>query len=180
MKPKLPSIVRRGLAYAFDLALLMIVWFAVVKKEFAVSANWSYEFGETVSNFEYLNPGNALLFLGALVLYGTLAEAVTGRTIGKFLVGIKVVAKDGHTAGAKEAALRNILKQVDAALLGAPVLLSERNLSLGDRLAGTVVVGKGGRRFTGSGGRIYRQKDFCRDFRRRFRCGGRWNRARRA
>jgi uncharacterized RDD family membrane protein YckC len=84
----------------------------------------------------------ALLVLG--VGYYTLCEAASGATLGKRMVGIRVVGADGAHVTFGAAFVRNLLRLVDGLffyLVGAIfALTSARGQRLGDRAAGTVVV----------------------------------------
>lgn len=89
--------------------------------------------------------GNAFWALLALGLgYYILCEALTGMTVGKRMVGIRVVAEDGEHVGLAAAVVRNLLRLVDCLffyLVGAIfALTSSRGQRLGDRAAGTLVV----------------------------------------
>jgi uncharacterized RDD family membrane protein YckC len=89
--------------------------------------------------------GNAIWALLALGLgYYIVCEALVGMTVGKRLVGIRVVAEDGEHAGLGPAVIRNLLRLVDGLffyLVGAVfALTSPRGQRLGDRAAGTLVV----------------------------------------
>ena len=73
--------------------------------------------------------------------YFVLSEIVSkGRTLGKKAVGLRVVARDGGTAGFAAYVLRNLLREVD--LFVGVFLMAFDPLSrrLGDRLGGTLVV----------------------------------------
>jgi hypothetical protein len=66
-------------------------------------------------------------------------------TLGKRMVGIRVVEEDGDYVGFGAAVVRNLLRLVDGALTGylaglIAVLVTSRNQRLGDLAAGTVVV----------------------------------------
>lgn len=84
----------------------------------------------------------ALVALG--VGYYTLCEAASGATLGKRMVGIRVVDEDGAHVSFGAAFVRNLLRPVDALffyLVGAVfALTSTRGQRLGDRAAHTVVV----------------------------------------
>lgn len=67
------------------------------------------------------------IFAGALVLfavYHTLAHGLGGATLGKRLVGIRVVRRDGRPPGLGRAALRAVLAVLSLALVGLGVLLA--------------------------------------------------------
>jgi len=71
-------------------------------------------------------------------------EAATGATLGKRLVGIRVVGEDGEHVTFGAAVVRNLVRLVDALffyLVGfVSALLSARGQRLGDRAARTIVV----------------------------------------
>jgi uncharacterized RDD family membrane protein YckC len=78
-------------------------------------------------------------------LYFIIMEGFMGATIGKFLLGIRVVKLDGSRIGLGAAIIRNLLRIIDALptayILGAILIwTSSRKQRLGDRVAHTVVV----------------------------------------
>jgi uncharacterized RDD family membrane protein YckC len=81
------------------------------------------------------------------LLYYTLLEGSLGQTVGKMLLGIKVVREDtGGVPGIGAAAIRNVLRVVDGLfgyLVGFIVVLaSSKRQRLGDMAAHTLVVRK--------------------------------------
>jgi uncharacterized RDD family membrane protein YckC len=90
--------------------------------------------------------------LGTLILliisfgYYALLEGYLGQTLGKMLLGIKVVREDnGEVPGFGAAAIRTVMRVIDvlpfAYLVGfIAVLFSGKNQRLGDMLANTLVV----------------------------------------
>jgi len=89
------------------------------------------------------------LYLGLMFLlmwaYTIVQEACWGRTLGKRVLGLRVVAQDGAPIGWMAAITRNLLRTVDmlpfAYALGLLSSLFDRNgRRLGDLVAGTVVV----------------------------------------
>ena len=81
-------------------------------------------------------------------LYFTILEGISGATVGKSLVKIKVVREDGSMCSFGTALIRNILRIVDALpflyILGMVLIArSDKKQRLGDRLAKTVVVKSG-------------------------------------
>jgi uncharacterized RDD family membrane protein YckC len=76
--------------------------------------------------------------------YYIFAEAFYGQTVGKRIVGIRVVDEDGGQVGFGAAVVRNLLRLVDGLffyLVGALFAFSSpRGQRLGDRAARTVVV----------------------------------------
>lgn len=94
--------------------------------------------------------GHNLLWPGvAAIIYFILFEAITGATIGKFLVGIRVVNEDGSKLTWSSSIVRNVARLVDEFPYFIPYLLgailvwsSPTRQRLGDRWAHTVVVTK--------------------------------------
>jgi uncharacterized RDD family membrane protein YckC len=89
--------------------------------------------------------GSAMLLLIALgVGYYVVCEAATGATVGKRVVGIRVVGEDGDPVTFGAAVVRNLLRIVDGFFfyfIGfISALLSKRRQRLGDRAAHTIVV----------------------------------------
>ena len=89
--------------------------------------------------------GNAVWLLLAVGLgYYIVCEAATGATLGKRLVGIRVVGEDGAHVTLGAAVVRNLLRVIDALffyLVGFLfALVSARGQRLGDRAAHTIVV----------------------------------------
>ena len=90
----------------------------------------------------------AFLGFAISILYYIAMEATSGATLGKMLVGIKVVRTDGTSPiGWGPAIIRNLLRIVDGLfvyVVGAIlVMTSPTKQRLGDRVAGTVVVKRG-------------------------------------
>ncbi len=86
-----------------------------------------------------------IAFFVVMGLYYVLLEGWCGLTVGKWLVGLRVIAAGGDKPGLKRALLRNLLRAVDSLpafnLLGVVlILLSPERARLGDRWAGTRVV----------------------------------------
>ena len=99
------------------------------------------------------------LYLGLMFLlmwaYTIVQEALWGRTLGKRVLGLRVVAQDGAPIGWTAAITRNLLRTVDmlpfAYALGLLSSLFDRNgRRLGDLVAGTVVVHDSARPLSGS------------------------------
>ena len=89
--------------------------------------------------------GNAIwLLLALFVGYYIACEAATGATLGKRMVGIRVVAEDGDRVTVGASVVRNLLRLVDGLFLYLVgflfALTSTRGQRLGDRAAHTIVV----------------------------------------
>jgi uncharacterized RDD family membrane protein YckC len=86
-----------------------------------------------------------IVFFIAIVLYYVLLEGCFGLTVGKWTLGLRVIAVGGGRPGLKKAILRNVLRAVDSLpafnILGTLLILrSPERARLGDRLAWTRVV----------------------------------------
>jgi uncharacterized RDD family membrane protein YckC len=85
------------------------------------------------------------LWLALSIGYHTLAEWRYRKTIGKYLVGIRVVGGDGAAPSFGAALGRNLLRLIDwlplfYAVGIVAIFVSDGEQRLGDRLAGTAVV----------------------------------------
>jgi len=90
--------------------------------------------------------GSLALFLMVVFALGNYIdkEAKTGQTIGKKLMGIMTISKDGSKANLSAIVVRNIFRPADLVLgygvgLGF-ILISPKNQRLGDYFARTTVV----------------------------------------
>ncbi len=86
-----------------------------------------------------------VIFLVVMVLYFVLAEGMFGATIGKRVLGLRVVGLDGRRPGLPAALVRNLLRFVDALpalnILGVILILtSAERARFGDRAARTRVI----------------------------------------
>jgi uncharacterized RDD family membrane protein YckC len=88
----------------------------------------------------------AILYFGLSIVYGLVLEwAWRGQTVGKRLLGLRVMDEEGRRLQPAQIVMRNLLRSVDvlpACYLvgGAGMLLSRRRQRLGDLAAGTIVV----------------------------------------
>lgn len=76
-------------------------------------------------------------------LYFAYQWALSGRTIGMAVFGIRVVAADGTTIGTRQAVIRTLALPLSFLLLGLGflgILTNRHRRALHDRLAGTAVV----------------------------------------
>ena len=88
-----------------------------------------------------------LMYLVLVVAYYVLMEGYLGQTLGKMLLGIKVVREaTGGVPGIQAAAIRTVLRIVDGffsyLVAFIAVLASAKNQRLGDMVAHTLVVRK--------------------------------------
>jgi uncharacterized RDD family membrane protein YckC len=132
---------RRVLAIIVDGLVLGVVFWVM-----------SMLFGETSTEGGVANASLGTLGTFALLIisfaYYALLEGYLGQTLGKMLLGIKVVREGtGDVPGLGAAAIRTLLRLVDvlpfAYLVGfITVLISGKNQRLGDMAANTLVVRK--------------------------------------
>lgn len=89
----------------------------------------------------------SVVYAVLIVLYYILLEGYLGQTVGKMLLGIKVIREDnGEVPGLGGAAIRTVLRLIDGLfsylVAFVTVLISGKNQRLGDMAAHTLVVRK--------------------------------------
>ncbi len=131
---------RRVLATIVDGVLLTIV-FIVLAMLFGQTSTSGASASASIGTLP------TLLLTALSFAYYILMEGYMGQTVGKMIVGIKVVREgSGEAPGLGKAAIRTVLRIVDGffAYLVAfiTVLVSGKNQRLGDMAAGTLVVRK--------------------------------------
>ncbi|MFZ0485361.1 MAG: RDD family protein [Arenicellales bacterium] len=103
-------------------------------------------FGRATTTGFHLSGGPALLFFLIALAYYIVMEAQKGATIGKLLLGLRVVNEDGGSIDWQASIVRNLLRIVDGLfiyLVGAILVwTSDKKQRLGDRLAKTIVIKK--------------------------------------
>ncbi|MFL6057913.1 MAG: RDD family protein [Rubrobacteraceae bacterium] len=129
---------RRVLAIIVD-SLVLVVLFWVMSLFFGTS---SAEGGMASASLGTLG---TLLYLILAFAYFTLLEGNRGQTLGKMLLGIKVVREDnGEVPGIGTAAIRTVLRLIDgifAYLVGfIAIQISSKNQRLGEMASNTLVV----------------------------------------
>jgi len=133
----------RFLALAFDGLLFCLVFFPITR---LVKGVWIMSRHDHLWGYGWLvTDPICITFLFVIATYFVLLEGLAGVTVGKWLLGLRVVRIDGATPGFAKSFLRNLLRLVDAlpalSILGAVLILtSPERTRLGDRIAGTRVV----------------------------------------
>ena len=98
----------------------------------------------TSDGFEFsfnLQGPNAVYIFALWLAYFVLLEGFLGWTIGKLILGMRVVNAEGRAPGLIRALIRNLLRPIDYLLIGIILIaVSERKRRLGDLIAGTFVV----------------------------------------
>ena len=131
---------RRVLATIVD-AIVLAVGFWLMSAVFGSASAGGGQVGASLSGVAALT-SFVLVFAYYIVLEGYL-----GQTLGKMLLGIKVVREDtGEVPGLKAATIRTLMRIIDGLLsylvAFVAVLASQKNQRLGDMLAHTLVVRK--------------------------------------
>jgi uncharacterized RDD family membrane protein YckC len=131
---------RRVLATIVD-AIVLGVLFAVMSMLFGSSSASGTSVSFSMGTFPTLG------FFVVAMAYYILMEGYLGQTVGKMLLGIKVVREgSGEVPGIGAAAIRSVLRIVDGLLAYlvafVTVLISGKNQRLGDMAAHTLVVRK--------------------------------------
>ena len=129
-----PGVLRRGLAWILDILFLSIFFFPFT---YLYSGKWVM--GSQEHLWGITDP-ICLVFLLIIFTYFTVMEAYVGWTIGKVLLGMKVVDNKGSLIGLKKSATRNLLRMVDGLpafnILGVVLITSsEKGQRFGDRIA---------------------------------------------
>ena len=123
----------RAVATIIDTLLLMVIAYLIALLTGATTA----------SGFN-LTGAPAFLWFFIAIAYYILMEGQFGATIGKKLVGLKVVKVDGQALNWQAAIVRNVLRIVDGFLfylVGAVIVWSSKNKQrLGDIVAHTAVI----------------------------------------
>jgi uncharacterized RDD family membrane protein YckC len=138
----------RGAALVLDWLLFCAVFFPVTRMVKGVwlmgpsDHRWSR--GSIV--FDPL----CLYFLIVIIAYFILLEGFAGSTVGKWLVGVRVVGADGRRVSMTQSVVRNALRVVDSLptlnVVGIVlILVSPEKARFGDRVAKTRVVHTTGR-----------------------------------
>jgi uncharacterized RDD family membrane protein YckC len=121
--------------------IIDIVAIIVIYALFAILFGDNSSEGGNVSTS--LNGFPGLLFLVISFAYYLVPEALTGQTLGKKIMGIKVVALEGEMSWGK-AAIRTILRIIDGLFLYLVgvlcIAISKKHQRIGDMAAGTIVV----------------------------------------
>ncbi len=133
----------RMMAYLVDAGVLFAVGLVLVFVYSLINR-------DMLASFQSLGGvGQAVLGLVGFVIvwgYWTVSEVLLrGQTLGKRLVGIRVVKLDGSPVGVFESAVRNLLRVVDFLPACYPVglvamMIDKHHRRIGDLLAGTLLV----------------------------------------
>jgi uncharacterized RDD family membrane protein YckC len=134
-----PGVIQRGLAWIFDFAFLSVFFFPIT---YWYSGVWVM--GPSQHLWGIFDPICGV-FLFVIFAYLIVMEAYVGWTVGKRLLGMKVVDGSGNRIGLGKSIIRNLLRMVDGLpafnILGVILIASsEKGQRFGDRVAKTYVV----------------------------------------
>jgi uncharacterized RDD family membrane protein YckC len=130
------GIASRGLAFAIDIGIAFVVYLVIVS---TVGFLWDLFFSERLSVPAPPNWLSGLAIFWILVIYLALGWGSTGRTMGKQVMGLRVVRADGSAVKPRGALWRAFLCAIFyPGLLLA--LFDRRNRSAQDVVCKTVVV----------------------------------------
>ena len=132
------GVVRRGIALAIDFLFLSIFFFPAT---YLYSGKWMMSYEEHLWG---ISDPICLVFLFIIFAYFILMEAYVGWTVGKRILGMRVVDGTGNKIGFSKALIRNLLRFVDGLpalnILGIILIVSSpRGQRFGDRVAKTFV-----------------------------------------
>jgi len=136
---------RRLVALIVDTIILVIaIW--IIDAIFHFDVVLRLDIIDAVSNLVHMGPAVAIRIIIPSVYY-VVMEAMLGATVGKMVLGIRIVKLNGSPIGWGESIMRNLLRLIDLIPHGIPYLLgailiwtSPTRQRLGDRVAHTVVV----------------------------------------
>jgi uncharacterized RDD family membrane protein YckC len=132
------DLMRRMIAVIFDMVPAVVI---------ALQA-YSIPFSELLQrvpgrNVSLEKTGAYLLVVGIFFLHTVVTEALTGRTLGKYFMNLRVTQLNGQRATVAQVLIRNLLKIVELIawpLMAAPLMRPIARQRLGDLVAKTIVV----------------------------------------
>ena len=132
------AVIRRGIAWILDILFLSIFFFPAT---YLYSGKWMMGPEEHLWG---ISDPICLVFLFIIFAYLILMEAYTGWTVGKLILGLRVVDGSGGKIGLYKSVIRNLLRFVDGLpafnILGIVLIAtSQSEQRFGDRIAKTYV-----------------------------------------
>ena len=133
-----PRVLRRGIAWLLDISFLSVFFFPIT---YWHSVKWVMGPEEHLWG---ISDPICIVFLFIIFAYLILMEAYVGWTIGKRLLGMRVVDNSGDHIGLRKSIIRNLLRLIDGLpafnILGIILIASsEQGQRFGDRIAKTYV-----------------------------------------
>ena len=135
------GVLRRGIAWIADIFFLSIFFFPIT---YWYSGKWVMGPEEHLWG---ISDPICLVFLFIIFAYLILMEAYVGWTVGKRIMGMRLVDGNSDKIGFSKSVIRNLLRLVDGLpafnLLGIILIVSSpTGQRFGDRVAGTHVIKK--------------------------------------
>lgn len=133
----------RFLALSVDGLLFCLIFFPVTR---LVKGVWLMSQSDHLWGYGWIvTDPICIIFFVIIAVYFILLEGLFGATLGKYLLGLRVVQPDGANPGLGKSTLRNMLRLVDGlpflSILGVVLILtSSERTRVGDRVAGTRVI----------------------------------------
>ncbi len=132
------GVLRRGIGFLLDFVFLSMFFFPAT---YFYSGKWVMG---TEEHLWGISDPICLVFLFIIFAYFIIMEAYVGWTIGKKILGMRVVDSAGNKIGLSKSAIRNLLRFVDGlpafSILGITLIaFSARGQRFGDRVAKTFV-----------------------------------------
>ncbi len=137
------SLGSRFLALVIDWVLFCAVFFPITR---IVKGTWLMTSADHIWRIGWMiSDPLCVIFFIIIVAYYVLLEAYLGWTVGKRLLGLRVVAVGGGKPGLRKALVRNGLRVIDGlpafSILGIVlILVTKERTRLGDIVAGTRVL----------------------------------------
>jgi len=134
-----PGVIRRGIGFLLDFAFLSIFFFPAT---YLYSGKWVMGPEEHLWG---ISDPICLVFLFIIFAYFIFMEAYVGWTVGKKILGMKVVDESGNKIGLSKSIIRNLLRLADSLpalnILGIILIASStKDQRFGDRIAKTYVM----------------------------------------
>lgn len=133
----------RFLALFLDFVFLSCLFFPITR---IIKGTWIMGVSDHrwVSGWIVTDP-ICLVFLAIIAVYFIVLEGLVGATLGKLVVGIRVIDADGARPGLTRSIIRNVLRIVDSLpvlnILGVVLIARAVDRArFGDRIAGTRVI----------------------------------------
>jgi uncharacterized RDD family membrane protein YckC len=137
------AVIRRGIAWLLDILFLSIFFFPAT---YLYSGKWIMGPEEHLWG---ISDPICLVFLFIIFAYLIIMEAYAGWTVGKRVLGMKVVDESCGKIGLSRSIIRNLLRLIDGLpafnILGIVLIISSpKDQRFGDRIAKTYVVSSRG------------------------------------
>jgi uncharacterized RDD family membrane protein YckC len=128
-----PKLLRRSFAAIIDYGLFFtfFFWFALA-------------YGDPTDDggYGFNNDPKGLIIPAVWLLYFPVAESITGKTLGKAIVGLRVLTLSGNPISLGQAMKRHVLDILELGPVGlVAIALTPEHQRLGDLWAKTIVVG---------------------------------------